>query len=464
MAFEVTMPKWGLSMQEGRITRWLKNEGDYVEKGEPLLEVESEKIDGVVEAPSSGILARALFPVGSEVPVTQTIAVITEPGEAVPDIASPSQPPAVASVPEDALTAVGAAGSSRSSSGPIIPATPVARRMAKEHGVELSGIQGTGPDGTITKGDIEMALATQSGAAPQPIQKVSFFSEGNRLDGLIYNPRGLAPSEKRAAVVLCAGYTYLKGMVMPDLAKALNAAGYVALIFDYRGFGESEGTRWRLIPQEQVNDTRAAVTFLSDQSQVDADRIAVLGLSLGGSNAITAAAVDQRVGAVVAIEPMGDGERWLSSLRRHWEWDDFRDQLVKDRSQRALTGQSLRVDPLEIVLPDPVSRSFLEAVYEEFPQMKCDLPLETAEALVEYRPETFVSQIAPRPILLIHGSDDRLVPAEESSSLFANAQGTKRLEILPGLGHFDWVAAGSPGFQQIASLAVEFLEENLPPK
>jgi len=462
MAFEVTMPKWGLSMQEGRITQWLKNEGDYVEKGEPLVEVESEKIDGVVEAPSSGILARALFPVGAEVPVTQTIAVITEPGEAVPEIASPSPQAAVA--PEAAATTAVAAGSTRTPTGPIVPATPVARRMAKEHGLELSGIQGSGPDGTITKDDVEKALADQSGAAPQPIQKVSFFSEGNRLDGLIYNPRDLAPGEKRAAVVLCAGYTYLKGMVMPDLAKALNAAGFVALIFDYRGFGESEGTRWRLIPQEQVTDVRAAVTFVSGQSHVDADKIGVLGLSLGGSNAITAAALDQRVGAVVAIEPMGDGERWLRSLRRHWEWDDFRAQLEKDRSQRALTGQSLRIDPLEIVLPDPGSRSFLEAVYEEFPQMKCDLPLETAQALVEYRPEAFVAQVAPRPLLLIHGNDDRLVPAEESASLFANAEGTKRLEILPGLGHFDWVAAGSPGFQQIANLAVEFLEENLPPK
>ena len=459
MAFEVTMPKWGLSMQEGRITQWLKNEGDYVEKGEPLLEVESEKIDGVVEAPSSGILSRALFPVGTEVPVSQTIAVITQPGEAVPEIATPSQ----AATPEPETAAPATAGT-RAARGPNVPATPVARRMAKENGLELSAILGTGPDGTITKDDVEKALATGSGTAPQPIQKVSFFSEGNRLDGLIYNPGGLAPGEKRAAVVLCAGYTYLKGMVMPDIAKALNAAGYVALIFDYRGFGESEGPRWRLIPQEQVTDVRAAVTFVSDQAHVDADRIGVLGLSLGGSNAITAGALDQRVGAVVAIEPMGDGERWLRSLRRHWEWDDFRDQLAKDRSQRALTGQSQRIDPLEIVLPDPGSRAFLEAVYQEFPQMKCDLPLETAEALVEYRPETLVSQIAPRPLLLIHGSGDRLVPAEESRSLFAKAEGPKQLEVMPGLGHFDWVAAGSPGFQQIAGLAVEFLEQNLPPK
>ncbi len=288
------------------------------------------------------------------------------------------------------------------------------------------------------------------------------FSEGNRLDGLIYNPHDLKPGEKRAAVILCGGYTYLKGMVMPDIARSLNAAGYVALIFDYRGFGDSEGARWRLIPQEQVNDIRAAVTFVSDQPHVDKDRIAVLGISLGGSNAITSAAIDRRIKAVVALEPMGDGERWLRSLRRHWEWDEFREQLTKDRSQRVLTGESQRVDPLDIVLPDPASRSFLEAVYQEFPQMKCDLPLETADALVEYSPEALVSQVAPRPLLLVHGSDDRLVPVAESNSLFDKAQEPKRLEVVPGLGHFDWVAAGSAGFEKVSGLAVGFLEENLP--
>lgn len=460
MAFEVVMPKWGMSMEEGKITQWLKNEGDYVEKGEPILEVETEKIDGVVEAPSSGILARTLFPVGSDVPVSQTIAVITEPGEAVPEIVSPGQQ-AAAAEPQGAQPTIAGAPVSRA---PNVPATPVARRMAKENGLELSAIQGTGPDGTITKDDVEKALATGSDAAPEPIQKVAIFSEGNRLDGLIYNPRDLKPGEKRAAVVLCGGYTYLKGMVMPDLARALNAAGYVALIFDYRGFGESEGTRWRLIPQEQVSDVRAAITFVSDQCHVDEEKIAVLGISLGGSNAITAAAQDQRVKAVVALEPMGDGERWLRSLRRHWEWDDFQAQLAKDRSQRALSGESQRIDPLEIVLPDPGSRSFLEAVYEEFPQMKCDLPVETAEALVEYRPEALVSQLTPRPLLLVHGSDDRLVPVGESKNLFTKAEEPKRLEVLPGLGHFDWVAAGSPGFEKISGLAVEFLEQNLPAK
>jgi pimeloyl-ACP methyl ester carboxylesterase len=251
-------------------------------------------------------------------------------------------------------------------------------------------------------------------------------------------------------------------MVMPDIAKVLTRAGYVALLFDYRGFGESEGPRWRLIPGEQVNDIRAALTFVATQPQVEAQALAVVGLSLGGAHALTAGALDQRIGAVVAIEPPGHGERWLRSLRRHTEWLDFQAQLAQDRVQRVRTGQSDRVDPLEIVLPDPGSRAFLENVGREFPQMKCDLPLETAEALIEYQPEALIGRIAPRRVLLIHGENDQLVPAEESQELFKRASEPRQLELIPGMDHFDWVMPNTPGFNQVTSLLVNFLQAYLP--
>jgi hypothetical protein len=262
--------------------------------------------------------------------------------------------------------------------------------------------------------------------------------------------------------VLCAGYTYLKSMLMPAFARALTAAGYVAIAFDYRGFGDSDGPRWRLLPQEQVSDARAALTFLVDQPPADPARLAALGVSLGGSVAIAAAALDRRIGAVVAIEAVGDGARWLRGLRRYWEWREFEDELARDRLERVRSGQSRPVDPLEIVPPDPASRAFLEEVYREFPQMRCELPLETADALVEFRPETVVDRIAPRPLLFVHGDADRLVPADESRSLWARAGEPRRLEIVPGMGHFDWAAPGSTGFGRVAELAVGFLQEVLP--
>ncbi|MBI3456934.1 MAG: alpha/beta fold hydrolase [Candidatus Rokubacteria bacterium] len=457
MASEIVMPKWGLSMQEGLVSRWLKQEGDPVEQGEPVLEVETEKITNVVEAPASGILARILYPAGSVVAVTRVLALIVAPGEPVPELASPGAPAAEAGAGAPAVA-------ERPAPAPagIIPATPAARRLAKERGLDLAKVRGSGPSGTITREDVELAPAASIAPAVRPVQKVAFFSDGCRLDGLLYTPERLAAGEKRAGVVLCVGYTYLKSLVMPDIAKTLVAAGYVALIFDYRGFGDSDGPRWRLIPWEQVTDVRNAVTYLGDQPHVDPGRLCVVGLSLGGANAIAAAALDRRVGAAVAIQPMGDGERWLRSQRRHWEWLDFQARLREDRSARVRTGRSTRVDPLEIVVPDPGSRAFLEGAYREFPPMKCDLPLETAEALAEFRPEALVDRIAPRPVLFIHGADDRLVPADESRSLFARAGQPRRLEIVPGMGHFDWVMPSHPGFRRVTELVVGFLQEFLP--
>src|SRR5919206_3269125 len=94
MPAELVMPKWGLSMQEGLIARWLKQEGDPVEQGEAVLEVETEKITNLVEAPASGVLARILYPAGSTVAVSQPIALIAAPGETLADL--PAASPAAA--------------------------------------------------------------------------------------------------------------------------------------------------------------------------------------------------------------------------------------------------------------------------------------------------------------------------------------------------------------------------------
>lgn len=339
---------------------------------------------------------------------------------------------------------------------------PAARRLASEHGLDLSTLVGSGPQGAITREDVEHALQVLAPAHLPPVQKVSFFSDGIRLDGMLYTPEDHRPGERRAAVVLLAGFTYLKSLLLPDIARTLNAAGYPALVFDYRGFGDSDGPRWRLLPSEQVADTRAALTFLGDQPQVDPRRLVLVGVSLGGANAVAAAAMDPRVAAVVTISSPGNGERWLRALRRYWEWDEFVARLAADRSKRVRSGESSRVHPLEIVPPDPESESFFERIYTEFPQMRCELPLETAEALIEFRPEEQVDRLAPRPLMLVHGTADRLVPADESRHMFERAGSPRQLELLPGVGHFDWVVPGSHSFKEVTDRVVRFLTEVVP--
>ncbi len=452
------MPKWGLSMQEGKINFWLKREGDPVHKGEPIAEVETEKITNVVEAPATGILARLCYPEDSVVAVTKVIAYIAAPGESLAEVTTNGATETTAVTAAAVVTPAPPPSPPRAG---VVRAMPAARKLAQEHGIDLGAVTGSGPGGAIVKEDVERAIAARASAI-LPVQRVQFYSDGYRLDGLLYTPRDLPAGERRPGLVLLVGYTYLKTMVMPDIAKALNAAGYPALVFDYRGFGESEGPRGRLMPMEQVTDARAALTFLADQPMVDPQRLAVVGISLGGSHALTVAALDERVRAAVAIEPPGDGARWLRSLRRQWEWAQFLDRLAADRRQRVHVGRSEQVDPFEIVLPDPESRAFLDQVCAEFPQMKVELSLASAEALIEYAPEALVDRIAPRPLLVIHGDADQLVPLEEAQAIAARAGASCRLEVVPGISHFNWVMPGSPGFAQVTGSIVSFLQTALP--
>src|SRR5690348_311676 len=153
-------------MESGTIVRWLKAEGEAVEKGEPLFELDTDKVTQEVEAEAAGVLLKIAVAEG-EVPVGQTVAFIGAAGEDVPEVATatpreegkaekqPEPPPQEAAQP-----AAVASGNGR------IKASPLARRMARERGVELSGIRGTGPDGRIVAEDVERAGTGGPGPAP----------------------------------------------------------------------------------------------------------------------------------------------------------------------------------------------------------------------------------------------------------------------------------------------------------
>lgn len=167
MATEVTLPRLGQGMESGTIVRWLKAEGDEVAQDEPLYELDTEKVTQEVESPATGVLLRIVAPEGSEVPVGAPICVIGAVGEEVVVSASPApaaQAPAAApAAPAAEAPKVEAAPDGR------VKASPLARRMAKERGVDLAAVVGTGPDGRVVAEDVERAAAGEApAAAPVP--------------------------------------------------------------------------------------------------------------------------------------------------------------------------------------------------------------------------------------------------------------------------------------------------------
>lgn len=151
MATEVLMPKWGLTMKAGKVSRWLKSEGDAVSRGEALLEVETDKITNAVESPAEGILFQIVVSAGETVPVKTVVAVLAEPGE------TPERREAVVPSAEDAggetadVPKEPPAGGGKKA---FVPASPIARRLAREWGIDLIRVPGSGPKGRVTEADV----------------------------------------------------------------------------------------------------------------------------------------------------------------------------------------------------------------------------------------------------------------------------------------------------------------------
>ncbi len=167
MASEVKLPRLGQGMEAGTVNKWLKSEGDTVAKGEPLFEVDTDKVTQEVESDFAGVLLKIVLPSG-EAPVGQTIAWIGESGEAVPeaepaDAGSASAPAPPVEAPPAATSASAAAEAP--SNGGRVKASPLARRIARERGIDLRSLRGTGPEGRIVAEDVERGQA----AAPAPV-------------------------------------------------------------------------------------------------------------------------------------------------------------------------------------------------------------------------------------------------------------------------------------------------------
>jgi len=162
MATKVAMPKLGMAMKQGTLLQWLKGDGDLVEQGDIIAEIESEKITTQVEAPASGIL-RHVAEQGQALPVGGLIAWITAPGESVPAAEETGRAEAgPTGQREAAAKAAAPPGEKRE----FVPASPIARRLAREHGIDLTRVEGTGPQGRVRREDVERAIEAAKAVAP----------------------------------------------------------------------------------------------------------------------------------------------------------------------------------------------------------------------------------------------------------------------------------------------------------
>ncbi|MCX5900896.1 MAG: alpha/beta fold hydrolase [Proteobacteria bacterium] len=266
-------------------------------------------------------------------------------------------------------------------------------------------------------------------------QEVSFYSEGSLLIGNLYLPDAQTDVAMLPAVVLCHGFSGIREILLPPYAELFAQNGFAALVFDYRGFGDSQGERGRLVPAEQVVDIRNAITFMETVPEVDTARIGLWGTSFGGANAIYTASIDKRVKCISVQITFGSGERMVAGGMN----DEAREKLLSTLQkawQRAVTKNKPLYLNMDQILTDPDSKEFYQKTVEMHPKLKNRLPLLTIKESMECRPENHIAGLGI-PVMIIGATGDIVCPVEESKILYEKAREPKELFIIDSARHYD---------------------------
>jgi len=291
-------------------------------------------------------------------------------------------------------------------------------------------------------------------------EKVSFYSEGNKLNGDIYLPDD-DKGKPWPGIVQGPGFLGLRDAKHYALMfEKLCAAGYACLCFDYRGWGDSEGKdRGWVMPKWQVEDIRNAISYLETRAEVDPNRIATYGSGgTGGGNAVYVAAIDERIKCAVCYLGISNGRDWLHSMRREYEWVDYLKRIAEDRKKRATTGAGERVSAREEIMvatPERKTTTIKKEVADKIPD---EMPLQCAEAIIEYSPEEVVHKIAPRGVLFIAVENDAVTPESQSMTLYEKAGEPKKLVIFRQTTHY---GIYNDYFNEVAANVVDWYNKHL---
>ncbi len=425
MPILVKMPKWGMMMNAGTVTEWLRAEGDAVSAGDPLFVVETDKAVNEVEAPAAGVLRRIVAGVGAEVAVTGPVAVIAGAGETISDgdVDAFVAAHAVVAMPGPASAGpatrtVRAARPAERDAGGRITASPAARKRAVELGLDLAAVTATGPGGRVTLDDVEAAAA---GGGPEP--REDWLTIGG---GRIYAMSAGARDDP--AVVFIHGIGGSSGSWHAVIGAFAGTHRVVAL--DLPAHGQSDVADPETTDYGVPGLARAVLDALT---QLGIERATLVGHSLGGAVAIAAALAEpERVGRLVLVASGGLGVEVSPHLVR------LLAEPPSEAASRAL---------LELFFHDP--GLVLDAGVAEHHAALGRPGAHAAVAAIAGRAFTGCEQrvardgrlpAIPQPVLVVWGDRDRVIPmghAERARAAFADVE----VAIIADAGHAPQVEA-----------------------
>lgn len=271
-------------------------------------------------------------------------------------------------------------------------------------------------------------------------EAVEYEVNGVLVRGTFYRPSGA--HGPLPVIVLAHGWAMVAGGDLEEYAATMVNAGFAALTFDFRNLGASEGApRQELDPHQQIDDFRAAISYVRSRPEVDRERIGIWGSSYAGGHALTVAAIDKRVRCVVAQVPSIDG--YAAGLRRvrHDKASERRMRFNADREARFAGSEPTTLpivsdDPdAAVVYPGRDSFDYMIEESKRCPTWVNAVTLKSLEMAQEYSPGDFIRRIGPTPLLMIIADNDGLTPTDLQQDAFNQAHHPKKLILVSG-GHY----------------------------
>ena len=298
-------------------------------------------------------------------------------------------------------------------------------------------------------------------------QDVEFTSGGETVRGHLYVPEGQGPFP---IVVMAGGWCYVKELVQPSYAEAFVQAGCAALVFDYRNFGDSDGSpRQHLDPNMQLEDYKNAISYAETLDIADADRIAVWGISYSGGHALIIGATDPRVKCVVSTIPVVDGLLNMQKVHGSIGFRRLRDAVVEDRRKRFSTGEHGYI-PMSsadfatelVTWPFPeVTEVFKNLQATEAPNHEHRNTIASVENLMNYTVFPYVERLLNTPTLMIVAEGDDITLWEKEIEAFNKIPTSKkRLFVVDHTTHMVLYSNQSQ-LEIAADQGAKWFEENL---
>lgn len=307
-----------------------------------------------------------------------------------------------------------------------------------------------------TQGD---ATPTDDGGGVQE-EAHRFFSDGLDLSGKFFLPDS-GGEEPRALVVPCSGFTGLMDFHPARFGRVLSAHGLISFGFDYRGFGDSEGQRGRVILEEQVRDIQHAVAFAATNERVDPSRIFLLGWGMAAGLVLAAGRHLPGIRGLLCLNGFYSGRRLYESHRTTDELAALDTEIRDERRERAVTGKARWVDPFSFYMLDEVSVGYVDEVLRATPGYEGGLfSFELADSLLNWEPDVYAPGYR-LPLLIAHGTENHLHPVEEAWRLYVEYGGPRELHLLEGVGHTEWMLDHDPVFLGLGEKVAQWIDQRL---